>query len=652
MVRPLKYMLDKKYEDTTDLDLPSLPPNALEGLTATDAKKLASAGINTISDIASKSETELKTAGLTGKKMQRALAYAKDVMTHAETPGIQEGLMAFEELVDKAYEKTPTNELAALDIQAIQGLSKTNATKIKTAEIANTVEELSKKSTEDLKDTGFSDYHANKFVDYAVMIMKYASGDAEAPAPSEPAPEEPKPEEPAPEEPAPEQPAPEEPVEEIPESEDEWEKVKFVDKFDKDRAYEHVKTLAIPRMVGSEGETKAQSYITDEFKKAGLQPAQEDFEFTDFAWVVLIRLFEGIKAMLVVVALLLLMLPLGTVPTIGHLVGVCISVGLLAFTFYSSIWARFFFKYQTAEGKLFKVNKYKSKNIVATIPCAQGKDKAGTDVIVFANYDSKSQTFSALIRIILFYTALIVSIAFPIYYIGTYFLFLSTTVIINPTLVILVCIVLAIVIVVCTVLLEMNRTGNNSDGAINNATGIGVMLELAKIHANAPLDGVNITFIATGAGEMGLMGTVAFLKAHESEFDKEDTYFISLKDIANRGNLYIPGPVGFPPKLPCLEVEQLYKKALKRREIPIQEGSTKKIRVLSPWVFTGAWNDDMIAVLRGFKGNRVGIGGTMRRRPIIHTSKDTIDQVDLDAIDIIGKTTAEVLKRLDIRSRP
>jgi len=373
---------------------------------------------------------------------------------------------------------------------------------------------------------------------------------------------------------------------------------------------------------------------------------EEDFEFTDFAWIILIRLFEGVKALLAVVAVILLLIPSATLPSIGHFVGLWVALGLLGITFYSSIWARFFYNNQNTEGKMFKVNKYKSKNILAKVPCADGKDNAGGEVIIIANYDSKSQTFSALIRIIIFYIALIVSVIFPLYYIGAYFLLspLSST---N-----LVCIILMAILIATAILLELNRTGNKSDGAINNATGVAVMLELAEIHAKAPLDNINLTFLATGAGEMGLMGTVSYMKAHESEFDKEDTYFISLKDIANRGHLYIPGPVGFPPKLPCLEIERLYKKVVKGRKIPLKEGSNKCIKVLSPWVFTGSWNDDMIPVLRGFNGNRVGIGGTMRKRPIIHTAKDTIDQVDLDAIDIIGKTTAEVLKRLDLRSRP
>ncbi len=429
------------------------------------------------------------------------------------------------------------------------------------------------------------------------------------------------------------------------EEESKMEEIEFEDIFDKERAYAHVKELAIPRLVGSEGEQKAADYITKKFKGLNLETTQEEFGFTDFAWGVLIRLMEGLKAGLLVIALVLLLLPSPAI-----VVGVVISVATLFITFYSSIWARIFWKYQNSEGKLFKVTKYKSKNIVAKLPAKTGAKDASGNIVLLADYDSKSQIFSALYRVIFFYLGLFISIIFPIAYIGNYVL-TTLSIIVYPGL-FLPLVIMVGVSVVATVLLELNTTGNKSSGAINNATGLGTMLELAQIHATVPLENFNLTFLAAGAGEMGLFGAISFLKAHESEFPPEDTYFINLKDIAARGHFYIPGPIGFPPKPPCLEVENLYKKALKRRKLPLKEGSKVPIRVLSPWVFTGAWNDDMIAVLRGFYANRVGIGGHIRKRHIIHTAKDTIEQVDIDAIDIVGKVTAEVLKRLDLRARP
>jgi len=210
--------------------------------------------------------------------------------------------------------------------------------------------------------------------------------------------------------------------------------------------------------------------------------------------------------------------------------------------------------------------------------------------------------------------------------------------------------VLAAIDLATFIFLEFNKTGNKSHGALDNASGVGVFLELAENYSKAPLENFNLTFVSTGAEEMGLMGTVAYLKAHESELDKDVTYFLNLKITGVRGHFYIPGPVGFPPHVPCLEIENLYKKTLKRRQIPLKEGSNKRIRVISPWVF-GAWNDDMVPLLRGFNANRISIGGFSRRYDVIHSEDDTIEKVDVEAMDIVGKVTAEVLTRLDLRAR-
>jgi hypothetical protein len=212
--------------------------------------------------------------------------------------------------------------------------------------------------------------------------------------------------------------------------------------------------------------------------------------------------------------------------------------------------------------------------------------------------------------------------------------------------------VLAVIAVAAIVALQLNRTKNESPGAINNASGLGVFLELAENFTKKPLSNYNLTFVATGAEEFGLMGAISYFKAHESEFDPEETYFLNIKEAAVRGHFYIPGPIGFPPQFPCLLIETLFKKVLNVRKIPLKEGEPKMIRVLSPWVLTGSWNDDMVPVIRGFNANRISIGGHGRKRKVINTKNDTIDQVDIEAMDIVGKVTAEVLQRLDLRARP
>ncbi len=174
MVRPLRYLLDKQYELTPDLDLLRLPLDAIEGVSSSDATKLTSAGVNSISELAEASVERLTTEGLAEKEIVKAISYAKDVVTHAQTPGVQEGLMPLEEMLDKAYESTPPDKLASLGPDAIQGLSKGDAKKI--ADIASTIQALAGTNAATLKDAGFNDYEAQKFSHFARMIMQYTRG--------------------------------------------------------------------------------------------------------------------------------------------------------------------------------------------------------------------------------------------------------------------------------------------------------------------------------------------------------------------------------------------------------------------------------------------------------------------------------------------
>jgi len=475
-----------------------------------------------------------------------------------------------------------------------------------------------------------------------------------APAPKKPAAPAPKkPAAPAPKKPA----APAEIEEEKIVVEEEMEEItveefKFEDKFDKDRAYEHVKSLAFPRMVGTDGEQKAVDYIKDKFSEMNLTPVEEEFTFTNYATDIWTRAIQGLEGALLIIALCLF-----TIGIPGLITAVCISIALIILTIYSSIWARFFYKFQNTEGKLIKAKNFKSKNIIAKIDCVAGKENASGEIVIFSHYDSKSQLYAELWNILFFYLSLILNIALPFLYIGYAILFSSAT--LNPLSYLIGSLILTIIAIVATAFLLINYNRDNSPGAINNASGLGVFLELAAIHTQTPLENLNLTFVATGAEEMGLQGAISFLKLHEKELNAEETYFINIKEAGVCGHLYMPGPVGFPPQMPCLEVERIVKKILRRRQIPLKEGSKSVIRVISPWVLSGA-GEDIIPILRGFNANQISIGGYstvpfliegLRKSTLIHTKKDTIEQIDVSALDVMGKVMAEVLKRIDLRAR-
>lgn len=84
------------------------------------------------------------------------------------------------------------------------------------------------------------------------------------------------------------------------------------------------------------------------------------------------------------------------------------------------------------------------------------------------------------------------------------------------------------------ILLHREIFGEYSPGANDNASGVSVLLELAKDAAASPLDFVETWFLAAGCKETGTVGMIRFLDNHK--LDQENTYFINIDNIGT-GNL-------------------------------------------------------------------------------------------------------------------
>ncbi len=60
---------------------------------------------------------------------------------------------------------------------------------------------------------------------------------------------------------------------------------------------------------------------------------------------------------------------------------------------------------------------------------------------------------------------------------------------------------------------------NQSLGSVDNASGTAILLELAKLIKNNPLERTDVIFLWCGAEEMGLWGTKQYLSKHLEELD-------------------------------------------------------------------------------------------------------------------------------------
>ncbi len=145
----------------------------------------------------------------------------------------------------------------------------------------------------------------------------------------------------------------------------------------------------------------------------------------------------------------------------------------------------------------------RSSNLIAT---ADGP--AGSPQFVFmAHYDSKSQSLSLGGRIALFRWARTAAFCF----LGA----ALARLLLNPDLPIEVIAVAGVLVLLLSLPLYLLRTHNKSPGAMDNASGVGAVVEMARIWKSLPASRrARAIFLAVSGEEFGMTGSQAWVKRH------------------------------------------------------------------------------------------------------------------------------------------
>ena len=81
--------------------------------------------------------------------------------------------------------------------------------------------------------------------------------------------------------------------------------------------------------------------------------------------------------------------------------------------------------------------------------------------------------------------------------------------------------IIGIVIMIELLITLFNRRTNQSIGSIDNASGVAILLELAKLVKKYPLQKTDVVFLWVGAEEMGLWGSKQYCSKHFEELDRD-----------------------------------------------------------------------------------------------------------------------------------
>ncbi|HHT9120919.1 MAG TPA: M28 family peptidase [Candidatus Hypogeohydataceae bacterium YC41] len=440
-------------------------------------------------------------------------------------------------------------------------------------------------------------------------------------------------------------------------------------KYDPNEALRDVKALSIPRRTGSPGEIQAQNYIIQRFKAIGIEPREEAFSFNPVLGLIS-------KGFLLIVLLLLTALRFLSpfYPLLGIIL--CFTILILVVGF---IWGK---PVVALVGwVLFKdipfLRKLRSKNIMATwpvggdspalslrgtesrsnLPISTGihsgllrfarNDQEDVHVYILAHYDSKSQSLPLGIRIPLV-MVLFVSVLFLVAY---YFLsfwaclpLLGTFERVSFTLAL-----------TSGLTLFFTRTRNSSPGAIDNASGVAVMLQLAEAIKKEvqgfkgskvqKFKGLKFHFVATGAEEEGLVGAFWLCESvgaycsprriclrHDNTPLQKNHFFINLDGVGTKGRIYCTSKTGLHPS------SQKQKELLSLIE---EAAENEGLKVYSPPLVIGAMADHFPFVARGY--NAVTFSTVSRRSLWVHTAWDAPEVVESEGMERVGKLILAVL---------
>ena len=389
--------------------------------------------------------------------------------------------------------------------------------------------------------------------------------------------------------------------------------------YDAKRAYHHITQLAFPRLVGSSGEVKAQDYIVQQFSELGLVVTRESFSFTKFPAEILPRLLCGLFVPVVI-----------SVPWLGERfpIPVCLACLLsLTVALLCTQWQKQF------EGLYDVGRKHHSENIVAT---NGRKPNDKTPALLFvAHYDSKSQVLPiavravaygiAIIGLIVLTTVMVIEVAtlawFPDYITLTWlpdFIVWSV----------------AGITTLCLLLLQINFTQNHSPGGFDNASGVGVMLEVARV-VMACDEEKSITFLAAGAEEYGMCGALRYVQKHADEYDQENTYVINIDGLGVGNGVSVVTRHGIPAVRTTDMLAKMFQTS----------GKALGIQVFERYLPIGVGLDSIPIASHGFETVTLTAGNVGRVALKVHSKRDRCDLLDVKSLQQVGELIVNIVER-------
>jgi len=396
--------------------------------------------------------------------------------------------------------------------------------------------------------------------------------------------------------------------------------------FNPQSALSYATMISLPRQVGTEGERIVAQKIIQKLQGFGFTVERQPFHCTTALGVflaaeiltcqllILFTLWMRIsRPEVAFISILLIWITLGITGPLNRKVqthSVETSSGSLP-GFWSALCRRL--------GK-----KYSSENLIANLP-ASPPGAGAPHLYLVAHYDSKSQRIPLVVRLALFVIAIAGALVFTVDILLSY---------VYPAILPSGFVIAAIVIVAGIPLLFLDY-GNSSAGAIDNASGVGLILHLAEVIAGSPqtLRELKVTALITGAEELGVKGALAYVIQNQPY----------LRSQQGDGGVHIlnfdgPGVDGGLALVTGKSKTQVGLQSMVRQAC--QEFGYDLGRLALP----GALYDHIPFSERGFDAlSLIAIG---KASVAVHTSADSPDKLHAKGFEMAGQITLRVIESL------
>jgi len=381
--------------------------------------------------------------------------------------------------------------------------------------------------------------------------------------------------------------------------------------FDAQRAFTHTDELAkLRRLAGTPGETEAQEYIKTAGVETGVEMQEEEFAYSE------LPLKFALPAMCVAI---------GAVSAMGSLaylwrttLVIVPGIALLAVVYIGFKWSSVFERFASRGSR-------RSKNLIGEIG---GREPTGT-ILLGAHYDSKSQLMPVVVRASCFMLGFAAAILFGLTLVVTGILTAAGVECLGS----LTGFYVSLAVPVLMLALVFNATGNVSPGALDDAAGVGIILEMGRVLALSPLENFDVRVAAFGCEEIGLCGSISYLLAHEDDLRLKPFYMLNFDTpFTASGNLMLNTGFELPPVRTSRHLNDLTRVASEKMGL----------RMSGAFLPVGAGADHMPWVKHGFEATCFVSAG-----PTIHSSRDSIDKVNREGLRRVGEVAVAVLRELD-----